>query len=123
VIQRKAEITARSDVIVIASAKAKPWNGKDFERALRDGAEPTRAQPGRVLFSLYRSVENPLTIIGFERRSRREDHQRHLQGGHVQKPCSLWPSYSQSHRKSPPMKSWTRNSRTQVRQFLAPKVV
>jgi quinol monooxygenase YgiN len=85
VIQRKAEITARSDVIVIASAKAKPWNGQKLERALRDGAEPTRAQPGRVLFSLYRSVENPSTIIGFERRGRREDHQRHLQGGHVQK--------------------------------------
>jgi len=78
-------MAARSDVIVIASAKAKPGSGKELERALRDVAEPTRAQPGCVLFSLYRSVENPSTIIGFERRARRGDHQRHLQGGHVQK--------------------------------------
>jgi quinol monooxygenase YgiN len=67
VIQRKAVMAAGSDVIVIASAKAKPGNRKELERALRDVAEPTRAQPGCVLFSLYRSVDNASIIIGFER--------------------------------------------------------
>ena len=50
-------MAARSDVIVIASAKAKPGNGKEVEQALGDVAEPTRAQPGCVLFSLFRSGE------------------------------------------------------------------
>ena len=75
----------RKDLIVIASAKAKPGNGKELERALREVAKPTRTQTGCVRFSLYRSVEDPSIIIGFERWASREDHQRHLQGAHVQK--------------------------------------
>jgi quinol monooxygenase YgiN len=41
-------------------------------------------QPGCVLFSLYRSSENLSGMVGFER-WRPEDHQRHLQGAHVQR--------------------------------------
>ena len=41
-----------SDSIVIATAKAKPGREVDLERALRDVAAPTRAQPGCVQFSL-----------------------------------------------------------------------
>jgi quinol monooxygenase YgiN len=74
-----------SNLIVIASATAKPGQLEKLERALSDVAAPTRAQPGCELFSLYRSRENPSTIIGFERWTSREDHERHLQGPHVQK--------------------------------------
>ncbi len=74
-----------TDLIVIASAKAKLGHTKELEQALREVAEPTRAQPGCVLFSLYRSAENPSVIIGFERWASREDHERHLQGAHVQR--------------------------------------
>jgi quinol monooxygenase YgiN len=83
VIQRKADQAARSDVIVIAPAKAKPGNGEELERVLRELTDPTRAQPGCALFSLYRSVDNPSIIIGFEHSVSRESHQRHLQGAHV----------------------------------------
>jgi quinol monooxygenase YgiN len=69
----------RKDLIVIASAKAKPGSGEELERALREVAKPTRVQTGCVRFSLYRSVEDPSIILGFERWASREDHQRHLQ--------------------------------------------
>jgi len=74
-----------SDLIVIASAKAKPGKEKELERALRDVAKPTRAQPGSVGFSLYRSEADSAVIIAFERWASKEDHDRHLKGAHVQK--------------------------------------
>ena len=76
---------AKTDLIIIASAKAKPGKEKELEKALRDVAKPTRAQPGSVAFSLHRSIENPAVIIGFERWSSKEHHNQHLQGAHVQK--------------------------------------
>jgi len=77
-------MTARSTLIVIAAAKAKPGQEKKLEQALCEVAGPTRAQPGCELFSLYRSLEHASTIIGFERWVSREHHARHLQGTHVQ---------------------------------------
>ena len=53
--------------------------------ALREAAGPTRTQPGCVQFSLYRLAGAPSTIVGFERWASEADHQRHLQGAHVQK--------------------------------------
>jgi quinol monooxygenase YgiN len=78
-------VANKSDLIIIASAKAKPGKEKALEQALRDVAKPTRSQPGSVAFSLYRSVENPSVIIGFERWASKKDHEKHLQGAHVQK--------------------------------------
>jgi quinol monooxygenase YgiN len=74
-----------SDLIVIASAKAKPGKETELERALREVTGPTRAQPGCIQFSLYRSTSDPSTLIGFERWASAAHHQRHLQGAHVQK--------------------------------------
>jgi quinol monooxygenase YgiN len=74
-----------SDLIVIASAKAKPGKEAELERALREVTGPTRAQPGCVQFSLYRSTSDRSTLIGFERWASAAHHQRHLQGVHVQK--------------------------------------
>jgi quinol monooxygenase YgiN len=75
---------APSDVIVIATAKAKPGKEAALERALREVAGPTRAQPGCVQFSLYRSTIDSSTMIGFERWASKSEHQRHLEGAHVQ---------------------------------------
>jgi len=74
-----------SDIIVIAAAKARPGKEKELERALREAAGPTRAQPGCVQFSLYRRADAPATIIGFERWASEEDHERHLKGAHIKK--------------------------------------
>ncbi len=74
----------KSDLIVIASAKANPGKEIKLEQALLDAAEPTRAQPGCVSFSLYHSVEDPTVIIGFERWASKREHEQHLQGKHVQ---------------------------------------
>lgn len=74
-----------SDLIVIAIAKARPGKEGDLEQALREAAGPTRQQPGCVAFSLYRAVEAPTTIVGLERWASEANHQRHLQGAHIQK--------------------------------------
>ena len=73
-----------SDVIVIASAKAKPGKETELERALREVAGPTRAQPGCVEFRLIRPAGVRSTFIGVERWASEADHQEHLKGAHVQ---------------------------------------
>src|SRR5262245_53306481 len=72
----------RSDLIVVALAKAKPGKEEDLEQALRAVASPTRAQPGSIAFSLYRSAHDSTTLIAFERWASRKDHDRRLQGTH-----------------------------------------
>jgi quinol monooxygenase YgiN len=69
--------------VVLATARAKPGKESDLERALREAAGPTRAQRGCLQFELFRSAQDPATIIALERWSSKEDHQRHLQGDHV----------------------------------------
>jgi quinol monooxygenase YgiN len=78
-------MSRKSDLIIIATARAKAGREGDLERALRDVAAPTRAQPGAVAFSLYRSSEDPSTIVGLERWSSAAEHDEHLKGAHVQK--------------------------------------
>jgi len=78
-------LAKKSDIIIIATATAKPGKEKDLEKALCDVATPTRAQQGSVEFSLFRSKDNPALIVGLERWSTEEDHNKHLQGDHVKK--------------------------------------
>ena len=76
---------SRTDLIILATAKAKPGREADLERALRDVAEPTRRQPGCVQFALYRTVGDRSTIVGYERWASADAHQQHLKGAHVQR--------------------------------------
>jgi len=73
------------DVVVIATAKAKPGKESELERALREVAKPTRQQSGCVRFSLYRSEDDRGVIVAVERWKTKADHDRHLQGPHFQK--------------------------------------
>jgi len=75
----------KSDIIIIATATAKPGKEKELEMALMEVANPTRQQKGSVEFSLFRSKENPGVIVGLERWSSEGDHNKHLQGDHVKK--------------------------------------
>ena len=78
------QITSKStEIVVLATAKAKPGKESDLEQALRDVAAPTLAQRGCLEFRLYRSAQDPSAITAFERWSSEEDHQRHLQSVHV----------------------------------------
>jgi quinol monooxygenase YgiN len=72
-----------SDLIILASAKARPGKEAELEQALRDVAGPTRKQPGCVQFSLYRAREAGATIVGLERWTSAAAHQQHLKGVHV----------------------------------------
>ena len=74
-----------SDLIIVAKAKAKPGREGDLERALKECAGPTREQPGCVEFILLRDATDPAVMVGFERWSSAADHDRHLNGAHVQK--------------------------------------
>ena len=53
-----------TDLIVIATAKAKSGKEADLERALREVAGPTREQPGWVCTILLRSSEDRSTLVG-----------------------------------------------------------
>jgi quinol monooxygenase YgiN len=71
----------KADLIIIATAKAKPGKEAALAAALSDVAGPTRAQPGAVSWALYRAGA---TLVAVERWSSRDLHDRHLQGPHVQ---------------------------------------
>jgi quinol monooxygenase YgiN len=75
---------SKSDLVVVASARAKPGKEMELEQALRAVAGPTRSQPGSIAFGLYRAVQDPAALVAFERWASREDHDRHLRGPHVQ---------------------------------------
>ena len=77
--------TNPSEVIVIATAKAKPGKEAELEAALSEAAAPTRAQPGCLQFILYRPSTDRRTIIALERWRSEADHQKHLAGAHVQR--------------------------------------
>ena len=78
-------MSGKSDLIIIAKAKARPGRERDLERALREVASPTRAQPGCVSFTILRAAQDPAVMIGFERWGSNEAHDRHLQSAHVRK--------------------------------------
>jgi len=75
--------TKTTEIVVLATARAKPGKEAVLERALRDAAGPTRAQRGCIHFELFRSVQDPAVITALERWATKEDHERHLQGEHV----------------------------------------
>ena len=77
--------SSKTDVIVLAVARARPGKEAELESALREVAGPTRTQPGCVQFALYRPAGDRATIVGYERWASEEAHQQHLKGPHVQR--------------------------------------
>ena len=76
-------MSTNTDLVVLATASAKPGAEEALLAALRDVAAPTRAQPGCRSFELLRSRESPGVVIAIERWASAADHARHLQGAHV----------------------------------------
>jgi len=81
-------MTASSNVLIIASAVAKPGREAELISALREVAAPTRAQPGCIRFGLYQLDGARATIVGIERWSSEADHDHHLAGPHFQRLAS-----------------------------------
>jgi quinol monooxygenase YgiN len=75
----------KTDVIVLATARARPGMEDELEAALREAAVPTREQPGCVQFLVLRAADDKSTIVGYERWVSEADHQKHLQGPHIQR--------------------------------------
>jgi quinol monooxygenase YgiN/uncharacterized protein YndB with AHSA1/START domain len=72
-----------AETVVLATIKAKAGKEADLELVLRNVVAPTRAQPGCLQFELYRSAQDPAVMTAFEHWDSEENHERHLQGGHV----------------------------------------
>jgi len=75
----------KTDLVVVATAKAKSGREAELLKALLDVAGPTRAQPGCVSFALYRSKENASIVTALERWASKADHERHHRDAHVAK--------------------------------------
>jgi quinol monooxygenase YgiN len=75
--------SGKDEILIVATAAARPGMEADLERALRAVAAPTRAQRGCLQFELYRSGQDGASIMALERWASSEDHDRHLQGAHV----------------------------------------
>jgi quinol monooxygenase YgiN len=78
-------LTKKTDLIILATAKAKPGKEAELESALRECAGPTREQPGCVQFMLLRAASDKATMVGHKRWASKADHDRHLKGAHVQR--------------------------------------
>jgi quinol monooxygenase YgiN len=77
-----------SNILIIASVTAKPGKATELISALREVAEPTRAQPGCIRFGLYQLDGPGATIVGIERWASAADHERHLAGAHFRRLAS-----------------------------------
>ncbi len=77
--------TKKTDVIILATARARAGKEEELAAALHECAAPTREQPGCVQFLLLRKAADPGVVVGYERWASEEDHQRHLKGAHVQR--------------------------------------
>ena len=75
----------KTDLIVLATARAQPGKEAELEAALREAAGPTREQPGCVQFLLLRAQSDKSTLVGYERWASEADHQKHLKGAHIQR--------------------------------------
>jgi steroid delta-isomerase-like uncharacterized protein len=72
-----------AELISVARATPKADRVADLERELVARIEPTRAQPGNIEFSLYRSLDDPVVLLALEHWRSRPDWERHLQGAHI----------------------------------------
>jgi quinol monooxygenase YgiN len=74
-----------AELVVLASALARPGNEEELQAALREVAGPTRAQRGCVAFVLLQAADSPANIVAFERWASAADHAAHLEGEHVKR--------------------------------------
>ena len=76
-------MAAENELVVLATARAKPGRDAGLEAALHESGEATRKQPGCLQFELFRSVQDPAAITALERWASEQDHDRHLRGDHI----------------------------------------
>ena len=81
-------MATKPNILIIASVTAKPGKEAELISALREIAEPTRAQPGCIRFGLYQLDGSGATIVGIERWASAAAHERHLAGAHFQRLAS-----------------------------------
>jgi steroid delta-isomerase-like uncharacterized protein len=72
-----------TEMISIATARAKPEHVAELETELRARIDVTRSQPGCLAFTLHRLADDPTSVVAYEHWASREDWERHMQGDHI----------------------------------------
>jgi len=72
-----------SEISTVAIITAKPGSGTEVERALRDLAVATHAEPGCLLFSLQQGMRDPDVFVTVEKWDSMESLESHLASDHL----------------------------------------
>ena len=72
-----------SEISTVAIITAKPGRGTEVERALRDLAAATHAEPGCLLFSLQQGMRDPDVFVTVEKWDSLESLESHLASDHL----------------------------------------
>ncbi len=72
-----------SEISTVAIIKAKPENADDIAAGLIALATATHAEPGCILYSLQRGVEDPNTFVTIEKWESMEALQGHMHSPHM----------------------------------------
>jgi quinol monooxygenase YgiN len=72
-----------SEISTVAIITAKPGCGPEVERALRDLATATHAEPGCLLYSLQQGMRDPDVFVTVERYSSLDSLEDHLASDHI----------------------------------------
>ncbi len=75
---------AVSEIIVIASAKAKLGREKDLEAQFRMVIPPTHEEKGCIKYAFHKSLSDPQAYVMVERWTSKEALDQHLASPHVQ---------------------------------------
>ena len=70
-------------VNVVATIVAKPGNEKEVEGGLLGLIEPSRQDPGCILYELHRSLDDPRVFVFYETWESRELLGKHLETPHL----------------------------------------
>lgn len=72
-----------SEVVVVASFRAKPGRADEVEAALQDAIRRTHEERGCIRYALQRGVSDPGLVMLIERWASAEDLARHAEQPHV----------------------------------------
>jgi quinol monooxygenase YgiN len=69
--------------VVCATWTAKDGEADNVEAAIRKLVEPSRAEPGMLMYQPHRDPENPNVFFFYEQYRAKEDYEVHLESEHL----------------------------------------
>jgi quinol monooxygenase YgiN len=71
--------------VVCAKWTANDGEADNVEAAIRKLVEPSRAEPGMLLYQPHRDPENPNVFFFYEQYETKEDYEAHLESEHLKR--------------------------------------